>query len=83
MHALPVQFHLKSLFFTNFPTPILYLAFQIIISVSIIRITRHVKGDEIVDVLGFVFPIFAVLTIVFYLRSAYTNPGYVIGNEQI
>lgn len=34
------------------------------------------------EVLGFgVFPIFTIITILLFLLSAYTNPGFIIGNE--
>jgi hypothetical protein len=30
----------------------------------------------------FVYPAFLTLTLIFYLLAAYTNPGYIIGDEK-
>ena len=47
------------------------------------EITTHIEGDKIIQILNLVFPVFSIITVMFYLISACTNPGYIIGNEQI
>ena len=81
MHALPIQFYLKSMFVGNIGVPSAYILLQGFCIVSLMEIMMHIEDDEALDVLVVVFPIISLLTLVAYLYAACTNPGYVIGNE--
>jgi len=47
------------------------------------EIAMHVEGDDTIDILKLLFLIFSAITLMCYLFAAFTNPGYVIGNEQV
>lgn len=49
MHALPVKFHLNSLFFTNILNPSLYLTLEIFVSASLLQIAHHIQKDNFLD----------------------------------
>ena len=83
MHALPVQFHFKQRFFGNLLLPSIFMAINIFTSVSLLNIVRHVEGDDFLSVLGMLLVPLSILAITFYLLSAFTNPGLLIGNEQV
>lgn len=83
MHALPIQFYLKSIFIGNIGVPSAYLILQAFCIVSLMEIMMHIEEDSALDLLQVVFPIISLLTLVAYLYAACTNPGYVIGNEQV
>ena len=49
MHALPIQFHLKSLLPGNIIVPSLYLLLQAFSVISMIEVMVHIKNDELLD----------------------------------
>ena len=81
MHALPVKFHLKSLFPSNLFMPAVYLVINISTVIGLINIVLNVKDDETLNFLAIFLLVTTLFTITFYLLSAYTNPGLLIGNE--
>ena len=81
MHALPVKFHMKSMFSGNLIVPGLYLSFNLLITLGILNIVHNVLVDEILNGLGLALIPISALTLIFYLLSAFTNPGLLIGDE--
>jgi len=66
---------------SNLGIPSAYLLLQAFCIGSLIEIMIHIEGDKALDLLHVLFPIVSLLTLVAYLYSACSNPGYVIGNE--
>lgn len=85
MHALPVQFHLKTILWQNLLVPPLYLVLNIATTIILMHIVRVLADfDMFLAYLGYLqLPILAIFTIVFYLFASYLNPGYIIGNEEV
>ena len=85
MHALPVQFHLKTIFWQNLIVPPLYLTLNIFVTAILIQAARQLaEQDYVLAYFGLLqLPLFAFVTIMFYLYSSYVNPGYVIGDEEV
>ena len=63
--------------------PFLYFILQAFVSVSILRNCSLIVDDVLLDILSKAFIPFSILTFIFYLFAAFTNPGYIIGDEQI
>lgn len=82
MHALPVKFHLKSLFPGNLLMPVIFLVLNIGVTVALIQIVLNVGKDKTLNVMGGTLVLLCIVTIVFYMLSAYTNPGLLIGDEE-
>ena len=82
MHPPPLKFHLKSNFLSNLLVPSMYLALNIFVSLSLLQIVTHVHDDAKLANIGRLFVPLFLSTILFYLLSAFTNPGLLIGNEQ-
>ena len=99
MHALPVQFHLKTIMWQNLIIPPLFLILNlgttfilvrtvILLSASTPQFMKYQGTAEIDDTfltfLGlYQLPLTALVTIGFYLAASYINPGYIIGNEEV
>ena len=85
MHALPVQFHLKTILWQNLLVPPLYLALNIATTIILVHTVRVLGGiDPVLMFLGYLqLPALAAVTILFYLLASYLNPGYIIGNEEV
>ena len=99
MHALPVQFHLKTIMWQNLKVPPLFILLNLGTTFMLVRIVLlltdetpnfiHFREkpnlhDEVLTTLGFyLLPISAVVTIAFYLAASYINPGFIIGNEEV
>ena len=50
---------------------------------SLINIVNHISEDEFIKVLGLILIPLSIFAITFYLLSAFTNPGLLIGNEEV
>lgn len=83
MHALPLLFYQKSMCFTNFLIPLLYIALNLFVSVSLCAIVLEIQNDTYLYSLGAAMIPLTLLSIVFYLLSACTNPGLLLGNEEV
>jgi len=63
--------------------PILFVSFDLLIACSLVKVSGLIKDYNIVSLLGgSILPLFTALTLIFYLLAAFTNPGYIIGNEE-
>lgn len=82
MHAVPVKFHLKSLFPGNLLMPIIFLILNLGVTVALLQIVLNVGQDKTLNVMGGILVPLCLLTVVFYLLSAFTNPGLLIGDEE-
>ena len=99
MHALPVQFHLKTIMWQNLIVPPMFLVLNLGTTFILIRTVVMLSSqtptflhlqkqasidDSFLTFLGFYqMPICAAVTIGFYLMASYINPGYIIGNEEL
>ena len=83
MHALPIQFHFKRSFMSNLMVPSVYLALNIFVSLSLVNLVSYITDDSLLVSLADLLIPLAIITIGFYLLSAFTNPGHLIGNEQV
>ena len=83
MHALPVKFHLKSIFPSNWMMPLVYLVINLSVTGLLLNIVAQVKVDKVLDAFGIVLIPLTLLSIVFYMLAAYTNPGLLIGDETV
>ena len=99
MHALPVQFHLKTILWQNLKVPPLFLVLNIGTTCMLMRIVllltdetpeflhfRDKKNfhDQFLSVTGLILlPISMVITNGFYLAASFINPGFIIGNEEV
>lgn len=84
MHALPMKFHMaKSLLSTNLLMPFIFLTINLTVTILLLNIVANVKTDTILNMMGVMLIPFSILSVTFYLLSAYTNPGLLIGNEQV
>lgn len=59
------------------------MVINLAVSIGLIKIVRNVKEDPVLNFYGVMLIPFTFLSIVFYLMAAYTNPGLLIGNEQV
>ena len=71
------------MFVSNIGVPSAFIILQGFCIGSLMEIMLHIENDEALDIMQVVFPIVSLLTLVSYLYAACTNPGYVIGNEQV
>lgn len=63
--------------------PSVFLILNIGVSFGILDIINSVKKDGMLNGLGAVLVPIGLVCIIFYLLSAYTNPGLLIGNETV
>lgn len=93
MHALPVKFHMKSMFSISkfdllinldLSRPAIYIVIQMIITGLFYKVMKPLDDHPFSHFLTFfLYPMFLVFTLIFFCLASYTNPGFIIGNEQV
>ena len=83
MHAQPLKFFFGRKWPTSkFIVPALYLSMNLFLSYKMVSMISEVEDtDSTVSKLKQPFILFALITMMLYLQSSFTNPGHLIGNE--
>ena len=63
--------------------PVVFLIVNLFVSLKLLNMANNIKDDGFLSFLKVIFYPFMILSIIFYLMSAYTNPGYLIGDETV
>lgn len=60
-----------------------YTILQSFVSISMLKICWQIADDLKLNILQSIFIPLSICVMIFYYLAAYTNPGFIIGNEQI